>query len=416
MTGDRQSERIADAFDRNPIKDLLEKSSHNHADRFVASEAAALGVKNLFFIDASWYAPPGASWWSTVGDWQVDRQRFPDGLEPFRRKVHERGMLWGLWLDAERLGGDSQVARQHPEWISVAYDGERRLGDLLDLTNPEAARWLEERLAQVFAENQLDFFRLDHNVASVPARVLRHGYVENSYWRYYEAQYALYERLRRRFPDVIFENCAGGGGRTDLGQVCRFSHTWVTDWQIAPRSFAITNGMTMALPPEYVDRLVGGQSGYTTAELDFQLRLLLFVRPTLGFLKPLDMAWNPLLLGRVRHAIELYKTFVRPFMSTGLVYHHTPCVPTPEPRGWGVLELAAADRERAICGLFQLAAPQEPEYVLRMRGLDRGRRYRVTFDSSGQTCHLDGARLMHEGLRVRLEGALTSELLLFEAC
>lgn len=70
--------------------------------------------------------------------------------------------------------------------------------------------------------------------------------------------------------------------------VRRFCHTWVTDWQIAPRSFSITHGMTMALPPESVDRLIGGQSGHPAAEFDFQARLLLFVRPTLGFLRPLD--------------------------------------------------------------------------------------------------------------------------------
>ena len=98
---------------------------------------------------------------------------------------------------------------------------------------------------------------------------MRDGYVENGYWRYYEALYAIYERLRARFPDVIFENCAGGGGRTDIGMVRRFSHTWVTDWQIAPRSFTITNGMTMALPPEYVDRLIGGQSGHIDGRLRF---------------------------------------------------------------------------------------------------------------------------------------------------
>jgi len=77
------------------------------------------------------------------------------------------------------------------------------------------------------------------------AKTTRHGYVENGYWRYYEALYAIYDRLRARFPDVVFENCAGGGGRTDIGLVRRFSHTWVTDWQIAPRSFSITNGMLM---------------------------------------------------------------------------------------------------------------------------------------------------------------------------
>jgi len=381
-----------------------------------AIDAAADFGAEVFFIDASWYAPPGGHWWSTVGDWEVDLERFPDGLEPFRKRAHEHGMLWGLWLDAERLGAESRVAQQHPEWISVAYDGDKRLGDLIDLTNPEAAHWLEEQIAHVLETNELEFFRLDHNTAiGAGARVERHGYVESSYWRYYEAQYALYGRLRQRFPDVVFENCAGGGGRTDVGQVCRFSHTWVTDWQIAPRSFTITNGMTMALPPEYVDRLVGGQAGHTTAELDFQLRLLLFVRPSISFLKPPDMAWNPLLLGRVKHAVRVYKDFVRPFMSTGRMFHHTPSLPGPDPHGWGVLELASAEGDRAMCGLFQLAAPTQPEYLLRLRGLDAGRRYRVTFDSTGQSCEMDGALLTRQGIWVRLEGALSSELLLIES-
>jgi alpha-galactosidase len=263
----------------------------------------------------------------------------------------------------------------------------------------------------------LEFFRLDYNVGGLGpgAKTIRHGYIENGYWRYYEALYNIYEKLRARFPHVIFENCAGGGGRTDIGQVRRFSHTWVTDWQIAPRSFTITNGMTMALPPEYVDRLVGGQSGHTTAELDFQLRLLLFVRPTLGFLCPPNASWNPILLARVKRMVTLYKDFVRPFMSTGRIYHHTPTFDGPEPQGWGVLELTSDDCSRGICGLFQLSAPGESEYVLRLRGLDVSKRYRVTFDNTGQSCEMDGVTLMTQGITIRLAGPLTSELLLLEA-
>jgi alpha-galactosidase len=377
--------------------------------------AADLGAE-VFFVDASWYAAPRGNWWSTVGDWEVNLQRFPDGLKPFRDRVHEKGMLWGLWMDAERIGDESRIAAEHPEWLAAAYDGERRLGGMIDLTNPEVADWMEQQIARVIGDNELDFFRLDYNTHPGPgSRTLRDGYVENGYWRYYEAQYAIYDRLRARFPDVIFENCAGGGGRTDIGMVRRFSHTWVTDWQIAPRSFSITNGMTMALPPEYVDRLIGGQSGHTMAQFDFQARLLLFVRPTLGFLKPPGAEWNPHVLERAKHLIRLYKDFVRPIMNTGRIYHHTPTVPGPDPQGWGVLELASRDRTRAICGLFQLSAPVEPEYLLRLRGLDLSRRYRVTFDNSGQNCEVEGFILMSQGLAIRLEGALTSELLVIEA-
>jgi alpha-galactosidase len=378
--------------------------------------AAAVGAE-VFFIDASWYTPPGGNWYTTVGDWQVDRQRFPEGVAPFREQARRLGLLFGLWMDAERLGAESQMARAHPDWLATAYDGRQRLGDMLDLTKPEVAQWMEDQIARVISEHALDMFRLDMNVGRIgpAAATRRDGYLENSYWRYYEALYAIYDRLRERFPEVIFEHCASGGGRSDIAMVSRFAHTWVTDWPVAPRAFRITNGMTMALPPEYVDRLWGGQNSHTTADLDFQTRLLLFARPTLGIFHPDEAALNPLLMERLRRLVDLYKNFVRPFAADSRIYHHTPTFTGLEPQGWGVLELAAADGSRAIAGLFQLASPQVEEYVLRPRGLDVSRRYRVTFDNHQQSVLLDGAALAQSGLTVRLEGALTSELLLFEA-
>ena len=323
-------------------------------------------------------------------------------------------MLWGLWMDAERIGPNSAVAREHPEWLAHAATG-GEIGGLLDLTNPAAAAWMEAQIGRVIEDYGLEFFRLDFNTHGIP-RQRRAGFVGKR----------LLELLRGRItqsttacarvsPIVVFEACAGGGGRTDIGLVRRFSHTWVTDWQIAPRSFAITNGMTMALPPEYVDRLIGGQTGYLTGDFDFQTRLLMFVRPTIGFPKPMGAEWNPHMLARLRHYVDLYKRLVRPIMPTGRIYHHTPAVTRQQPQGWGVLELASRERDRGICGIFQLAGPTEREYQLRLRGLDAGRRYRVTFDNSGQTCELDGVVLMQQGITIRLEGALTSELVICEA-
>ena len=381
-----------------------------------AIEAAAELGAEVFFIDASWYAKPGADWWKTVGDWTVNRQRFPEGIKPFRDRVHAAGMQWGLWMDAERVGSESPVAKEHPDWLAMNYSGKREMGGQLDLTNPDAARWMESQIVKVIEENELDFFRLDYNTN--PGRgisTIRDGYIENGYWRYYDTQYAIYDRLRQRFPKVIFENCAGGGARTDLGMVRRFNHTDITDWQIAPRSFSITNGLSMALPPENIDRLLGGQSGQTAADFDFQSRLLLFLEPKFGFLYPVGSQPNPVFMSRAKRWVGLYKDFVRPFLYTSRIYHHTPEVLGLDPQGWGVLELASNDRTRGICGLFQLSAPTRAEYRLYPRGLDISKRYKVTFDNAGETVTVDGFTLLEQGLLVRLEGALTSELLIFEA-
>ena len=371
----------------------------------------------VFFIDAGWYTDSVAEWWPTVGDWDVSLQRFPQGLKPIRDRVHEKGMLFGLWMDADRIGAKSRVAQEHPEWVATAYDGQKRLGDLLDLSNAQAASWMEEQISRVFIENEVEFFKLDHNTAMTGHAAREHaGFVESTAWRHNEALYAIYERLRARFPNVIFQNCAGGGGRTDIGIMRFFSDTLTSDWHTAPRSFSIVNGQSMALPPEYLNALLGeGVRVHQSGDIDFQARLALFTHPTVAFLNPVPSRPNPIQVGRVRHMVDLYKGFVRPYLRDGLLYHHTPIFAGPEPQGWGVLELASQDRLAAMAGVFQLASPQQAEYTLRLRGLDAGRRYRVTFDNGGCVCEVDGFTLMKQGIIVRVEGPLTSELVLCEA-
>lgn len=384
---------------------------HQHIE-----SAAALGAE-VFFIDAGWYTPPGGPWYDTVGDWEVDRKRFPDGLIPFRDHARKAGMLFGLWMDPERIGKASKVAAEHPDWLATAWDGRRRLGDGVDLANPEVAEWVETSIARVINANDLDFFRLDWNVGTLGAGAWtqRHGYQESSFWRYCERFYAMFDRLRERFPNVILEHCAGGGGRTDLGMAERFSHTWVTDWQLAPRSFRVTNGMTMALPPELVDRLIGGQNGHTTAELDFQARLSLFARPTISIFSPLGARPNPTQVDRLRHAVDIYRSIVRPMSAHSRIFHHTPEQEGVEPRGWGVLELAACDGLQAIAGLFRLSGSGAATYRFVPRGIRPDHRYRVTWDDSGFSAEMEGSVLVERGLAVRRTAALTSELLRFEA-
>jgi alpha-galactosidase len=200
--------------------------------------------------------------------------------------------------------------------------------------------------------------------------------------------------------------------------VKRFSHTWVTDVPKAPYSFTIGNGITLALPPELVDRhLLGqGQPTHLAGSIDFQCRLSLFGRPSIGALLWLPGAEpNPEVIGRVKRMIKMYKEFVRPFMPTSRMYHHTPTLTHPtDPYGIGVMELVSRDKTKAIAGLFRLAGP-ENEYTMRFKGLDPAKRYEVTSDNSGTTFVMEGKDLVYSGLPIRLDSALDSELLLCKA-
>ena len=125
--------------------------------------------------------------------------------------------------------------------------------------------------------------------------------------------------------------------------------------------------------------------------------------------------FNPLLRTRIRDSVELFKKTVRPIMVGSRVYHHTPLTPLLESSPWVVLEYATPDSRRAVAGLFRTSQQGDPLYIFRPRGLDVSRKYKVTWSNRGQTAEIPGERLLQEGITVRLETNLTSEMLLFDS-
>jgi alpha-galactosidase len=382
--------------------------------------AAAVGVE-LFYVDAGWYGREPNVWPDNVGDWTTGPW-LPNGLEPVRAYAREKGLLFGLWLEPESIGAHSALREAHPDWV-LTRDGkpagsrDERVGRALDLTKSEVATWVEAEIGRIIERYDLDLFRLDYNTVVYEGgnRVVD-GFVENTLWRHYDVLYGILDRLKTRFPNVIFENCAGGGGRTDLGMMTRFHTTWISDWALAPRSVQILNGMTLTLPPEVCNRVFGPVGlEFSRGDLDFQARLPLFGHALFKAAAPTLDELNPLTRERVAHHIRLYQEFIRPFLSTARVFHHTPVLPMTGYNPWCVLEYASPDADRAYIGFFRLNPVGNDEYCCLPKGLDRSRRYRVTFDNQGVSVERTGDELMARGICVLLERALTSELILLEA-
>ena len=200
-----------------------------------------------------------------------------------------------------------------------------------------------------------------------------------------------------------------------------FNHTWVSDHQIAPRSFAITNGMTMVLPPEYVDRLCSGMSCHIRGSLDFQLRQTLFGKPTSNSYHPFDSEQNEDMLAFIKHSYDIYKEYIRPYITEGRIYHHTPEISEPMPEGNGIIERGDVSRSRSVIGVFRLSnMPDKEDIIVYPRAIDPSGRYRVVYDNevlaggSGDGSIVDGYALVNSGIRVRLADSLTSELIIIE--
>ncbi len=388
-------------------------------------DSAAMLGEEIFQIDAAWYSEDGKEndWYYHNGDWFPETCRYAMGMDGIREYCHQKGIKFGLWMEPERLGRDSRAFKEHPEYCVVGYDdrikgGVNGGGGIVDISRPEAAQWVEEQIIKLIETYRLDFLRLDFNVGNEQTRsyTRRGGFLENCDYRYYENWYGIYRRLRERFPEVIFENCASGGGRTDLGMMAAMSHTQISDWFWAPRSFAIVNGLSMCLPPENLDHLVGACGTHMLAELDFNLRLLIFSRPSIGMMTEKRYGLNPIHIGRITHVLEIFRNIVRPMHNTGSrVYHHTPELDVNEPKGAGILEYVSNDGSCGILGVFQLSDPEETEIRVCFKGLDISQNFSVRMDNSGGECVVSGFELVNRGVVVRLAGALTSELIIAQA-
>ncbi len=380
--------------------------------------AAEMGVE-AFMVDAGWYGAQFGEWPALRGDWQ-EGSWLPGGLAGIREHAHRQGLLFGLWHEAEAVSDRSRLHQEHPEWTLRTDDG-RPCAETLDLANPAAAAFLEETVLRLIREHRLDFYKLDYNVSvGEGGQSRRDSFAESEFWRHGETIHRTFDRVRREFPEVCLENCGGGGGRNDLGMLARFHYAAVSDWSVMPYSIRAINAMTLFIPPEalcYYHNHVNwmGTQAHQLADADTHLRVTLFAAPIFVGFGAQDADRSTEFYRRTRRYIALHKGFCRAVLASHpVVYHHTPDIGLFAPAEWCVLEYGTADRQRGYAGIFKLGSG-EGEYLFRPRGLDLARQYQVTLDNEGQTFRAAGSELALRGLPVRLDAALTSQLLLFEA-
>lgn len=384
--------------------------------------AQAVGAE-LYVIDAGWHGNEPNQWLNNTGDWFDGAwMKKGGGMQAVSDYAHKQGMTFGLWVEIESAGANSTLKKTHPDWL-MKRNGEPIVGGrALDLTQPEVLKFEEEEIARLIRELKLDMYRIDHNHCLEPAGNRQYkGFTEDLTWRYYDNFNAMFDRLRAHFPKVVFQNCAGGGGRLDWGTLARFHNTELSDWMRLPRGLRILHGVTASLPPEILLRTFGTEVGEHTLEgnLDTQLRLCL-CRIIFRGIAPSMADLSPYLKERVTHYVDLYKKTLRPLLIGGRVFHHTPFRPLAEHMPWCVMEIARPDGLLACATVFRTSGmetgdPQD-EYVFRARGLNAASDYDVTLDNSGQTYRARGNELMQNGIRIRLEQTMTSELILLRAC
>lgn len=216
----------------------------------LAKQGHDLGCE-LFVIDDGWFSGRDDDT-SSLGDWYPSPSKFPSGLATFSRKVHDLDMMFGIWIEPETVNKKSILYGKHPDWM-IAIPGREpvvcRHEHLLDLTKKEVCDYLFKSISEILDTCSVDYVKWDMNTVFADLYSFSVSDMREYPHRYVMALYGLLERFIQAFPHILWEGCASGGNRFDLGMLCYFSQIWVSDNTDAFSRTAIQGGTSYGYPP-----------------------------------------------------------------------------------------------------------------------------------------------------------------------
>jgi alpha-galactosidase len=347
--------------------------------RGIADRAAQVGVER-FVLDDGWFHGRRDDT-AGLGDWWVDPAVWPEGLDPIVRHVRELGMDFGLWFEPEMVNPDSDLYRAHPDWILATGDRVPILHRdqlVLDLSRPEVYAYVLEHVSAVLAANPISYVKWDHNRELLEAGSgRRHGAA--AVHEHTLAFYRLLDDLRAAHPDVVWESCASGGGRIDLGVLERVQRVWTSDMTDALARQQIQRWTTQLLAPEYVGAHVSAPASHSTGRtlsLDFRCATALF--GSFGIEWDLTTA-SAEELERLAGWVARYRRF-RPLLHSGRVVRPESSDPTVLLHG----VVGAGGDEALVAHVALDESAHNRGVTVRVPGLDPLGSYRLAWEGPVQ--------------------------------
>jgi alpha-galactosidase len=345
----------------------------------LAEAGRELGME-LFVLDDGWFGNRNDDT-SSLGDWTVNLRKLPSGIDGLARQIEALGMKFGIWVEPEMVSQHSALFEAHPDW-AVGIPGraktESRNQYVLDFTRAEVVDHLCVTLSDLLSSAPITYVKWDMNrditepfSSTLPAR--RQG---EFFHRYMLGVYELYARLTAAFPTILFESCAGGGGRFDPGLLAFAPLTWASDNTDPVERLKIQWGTSICYPLDsmaaHVSPVPNHQVGRVTP-IDTRAAVAFF--GVLGYEIDLTRLTDEE-RAAIRNEVAFYKEHRQLFQRGRLRRLLSPFGSDASDVAWMVV---ADDRSRAIVGHYRvLNRPNPWASRLRLRGLDSTRCYRVS--------------------------------------
>lgn len=370
----------------------------------LARKAAKLGVE-LFVIDDGWFIGRNDDT-AGLGDWYVDREKFPNGLKELSDEVHKLGMKFGVWIEPEMVNPKSNLFKKHPEWIYSYPTREVLMGRNqyeLDMANPEVVDYLIQLFDDFLSENEIEYIKWDMNryAAEIGSKSWDATQWKELHFRNTQGVYRLIRELRNRHPEVEFEACASGGGRVDFGTMRYFDEYWLSDNTDPLDRLMIQESYSYLYPIKYMRSWLTDEFNIDRRRVPLNFYMHTAMCGTLGIGIDLNGASEER-LEKIRTYIDDYKK-VRDVVQFGDVYrisslkHNNLHAVQYVNEGESVLFLFL-DHERFGDAYF----------TVKLRGLEENKVYR--FELNGKIYEKSGAFLMNCGVGIELYGDYDSKL------
>lgn len=342
-------------------------------------------LPELFWLDAGWYTGcnglvKGGQWHLNVGNWTVEKERFPNGLRPVADAVHKTGAKFMVWFEPERVRPETQIDREHPEWLIKLPNNKNYL---FNLGNKEALQWMTNYITDFIKKEGIDYYRQDFNFDPKPYWDASdaNDRIGISEIRHIEGLYAFWDSLLVRFPNLLIDNCASGGRRLDLETTSRSAPLWRTDYQYGePNGYQChTFGLNFYLP-------IHGTAIYKTDGYTF--------RSGLG--GTAVMNWevtgrNSESIPSIQKRIKDYKD-LRPYFYADY-YPLTESLNNQTDSVWLAYQLNRPEQNDGIIIAFRRNDCPVESITVKMGGLDATADYELVDDDSGKITVQKGAEL-----------------------
>ena len=362
----------------------------------IAREAKKSGIEMLV-MDDGWFGHRNDDN-TSLGDWQVNEQKITGGLKRLVDQVNEIGLEFGIWFEPEMISPDSDLYRTHPDW-AIALPGRTpcrsRNQYVLDLSRKEVRDYAYECVASILRSANIAYVKWDMNrqltdLGSSALPVENQGELLH---RYVLGVYELQERLITEFPELLLENCSGGGARFDPGMLYYSPQIWCSDDMDAIERLKIQEGTALLYPLSAIGAHVSDCPNHTVGRVTpFETRGNVALAGTFGY--ELDVTKIPEEdRARIPGQVALYHKY-HALMRSGDYYR---IASYSQNHSFDCYEVVAKDQSEALITFVQvLGRPNVHSRRIRIPGLDEKKKYRV--ETTGEVyC---GDTLVHAGLNV----------------